>query len=249
MDGLAPAFLRPELWPGRGHDTAPGLDDLPMSFGRPPAGILYVEDFDAPAEPAPPPAPDIATPRFSAEDIAQAREDGRQAGLLEARAEQAAIEAELRTAALAAIGDALGSARADAARIAHAMADELAATLLALLQAALPAASDALAGQEITALVAALLPGLRREPSAAICVHPALLGDISLSLQSLWPDHGGRLAITSDAALARADVRVSWEDGEVLRDTGALWQSLRTALAPFALPPLATILEGAAHGG
>jgi flagellar biosynthesis/type III secretory pathway protein FliH len=249
MDGLAPAFLRPDLWPGRRHDTDPGLDDLPMSFGRPPLGILYVEDFDAPAAPAPPPVPDIVTPRILPEDIARAHEAGRQAGLLEARAEQSTIQAELRTAALAAIGDALGSARADAARIAHAMADELAATLLALLQAALPAASDALAGQEITALVAALLPGLRREPSAAIRVHPSLLGEIGSSLQTLWPDHGGRLAVTPDDTIARADVRVSWEDGEARRDTRALWQSVRTALTPYALPSLESILEGVAHGG
>jgi len=257
MDGLAPAFLRSDLWPGPqhrpGHDTDPERDDLPMSFGRPPLGILYVEDFDAPAAPEPPPVPvpvpAIVAPLISPEDVERAREAGRQAGLSEARAEESAVQAELRTAALAAIGDALGSARADAARIAHAMADELAATLLALLQAALPAASDNLAAGEITALVAALLPGLRREPSAAICVHPSLLGDISSSLQTLWPDHGGRLAVMPDEALARGDVRVSWEDGEARRDTRALWQSVRTALGPYALPSLETILQESAHGG
>jgi flagellar biosynthesis/type III secretory pathway protein FliH len=249
MDGLAPAFLRPDLWPGLRPEADAGLDELPMSFGRPPLGILYVEDFDAPAVPESPPVPDIATPRISPEDMERVREEGRQAGLSEARAEQAAIRAELCTAALAAIGDALGSARADAARIAHAMADELAATLLALLQAALPAASEALAHQEVIALVAALLPGLKREPSAAIHVHPSLLGDIGSSLQTLWPDHGGRLAVMPDDTLARADVRVAWEDGEARRDTSALWQSVRTALAPYALPSLETIMEGAAHGG
>jgi hypothetical protein len=44
-------------------------------------------------------------------------------------------------------------------------------------------------------------------------------------------------------------VRVAWEDGEARRDTGALWQNLRTALAPYALPSLQSIMEGAAHGG
>ena len=251
MDGLASAFLRPGFRddPGFHGDSDLLLDDMPMSFGRPPHGILYVEDFDAPAAPDAAPVPDIITPHIAPEDLDAARAEGHQAGLAEARAEQAAIQAELRTAALSAIGDALGTARADAARIAHTMADELAATLLALLQAALPAAAEALAGQEVMALVAALLPGLKREPNASIHVHPSLLGAIASDLQTLWPDHGGRLAVTPDAGLAASDVRVTWEDGEARRDTGALWRNLRAALDPYALPSLDSIMEGAAHGG
>jgi flagellar biosynthesis/type III secretory pathway protein FliH len=238
MDGLAPAFLRPDL-----RD-----DDMMMSFGGAPVGILYVEDFDAPAVADTPVAPDIVTPRITAEDVDAARAQGRQAGLTEARAELAAVQAELRTAALTTIGDALGSARADAARIAHGMADELAALVLALVQAALPAAAAALGGQEIVGLVAALLPGLKREPNAAIHVHPALLGEIGLALQALWPDHGGKLAVMPDATLAEGDVRVTWEEGEARRDTPALWQGLRAALAPYGLPSLDAIMEGVAHG-
>jgi flagellar biosynthesis/type III secretory pathway protein FliH len=243
MDGLASAFFHPDM-------LRPGIlrDDLPMSFGDMPSGILYVEDFDAPAVQAVAPAAPEA-PSLSPADIDAARAEGRAAGLAEARTEQAAIQAELRTAAMVAIGDALGSARAEAARVAHAMADELAATLLALLQAALPAAAATAAGQEISALVAALLPGLKREPTASIHVHPDLLGEIAAALQTLWPDHGGRLALLPDAALAEPDVRVTWEDGEARRDTRALWQSLREALAPYGLPALAAIMEGAAHGG
>jgi flagellar assembly protein FliH len=243
MDGLASAFFHPDM-------LRPGIlrDDLPMSFGDSPSGILYVEDFDAPAEQAAAPVAPEA-PSLSQADIEAARTEGHAAGLAEARTEQAAIQAELRTAALVAIGDALGSARAEAARVAHAMADELAATLLALVQAALPAAAATASGQDITALVAALLPGLKREPTASIHVHPDLLGDIAAALQTLWPDHGGRLAMLSDAALAQPDVRVTWEDGEARRDTRALWQDLRAALAPYKLPSLAAILEGTSHGG
>jgi flagellar biosynthesis/type III secretory pathway protein FliH len=232
MDGLASAFFHPDM----------------MSFGSTPSGILYVEDFDAaPVETPAPVSPEI--PKLSQDDLDAARAEGHAAGLIEARTEQACVQAELRTAALVAIGDALGCARAEAARVAHAMADELAATLLALVQAALPAAAANAAAQDITALVAALLPGLKREPTASIHVHPELLGDIATALQTLWPDHGGRLAVLPDAALAQPDVRVTWEDGEARRDTRALWQSLRAALAPYALPNLATILEGSAHGG
>jgi flagellar biosynthesis/type III secretory pathway protein FliH len=176
MDGLASAFFHPDM-------LRPGVlrDDLPMSFGDTPSGILYVEDFDAPAAREPPPATPEA-PLLSQGDIDAARAEGHEAGLAEARTEQAGIQAELRTAALVAIGDALGSARAEAARVAHAMANELAATLLALVQAALPAAAANAASQDITALVAALLPGLKREPTASIHVHPELLGDIAAAM-------------------------------------------------------------------
>jgi flagellar assembly protein FliH len=231
MDGLAFEFL---------------FDDAPLPFGRVPAGILYVEDFDAPVVPAAadvaPAPPEPAAPVFGAAEMDAARAEGHAAGLAEARAEQAQLQAALRTAALASIGDALGAARADAARVAQGMAEELAATVLALLYAALPAASAGLAGQEVGALIAALLPGLKREPHAAIHVPPALMGDIEASLRTLWPDHGGRLTVMADETLAASDVRVTWADGEARRDTRALWDGLRTTLAPYGLPPLNDIL-------
>jgi flagellar assembly protein FliH len=234
MDGLAPAFL---------------FDDAPSSFARTPTGILYVEDFDAPADvpdvpPAPPAAPEPPAPVIGAADLAAARAEGHAAGLAEARAEQALIQTALRTAALASIGDALGSARADASRLAQGMAEELAATMLALLQAALPAASAALAGQEVGALIAALLPGLKREPHVVIQVPPALVAEIAASLRTLWPDHGARLVVAADETLAASDVRVTWEDGEARRDTRALWDGLQSALAPYRLPPLDAIMAG-----
>jgi hypothetical protein len=55
--------------------------------------------------------------------------------------------------------------------------------------------------------------------------------------------------VLPDAALEAPDVRVTWEGREARRDTRALWQSLRAALAPYGLPALATIMEGVAHGG
>jgi hypothetical protein len=50
-----------------------------------------------------------------------------------------------------------------------------------------------------------------------------------------------------DETLAASDVRVTWEDGEARRDTRALWDGLRGALAPYGLPPLDAILAGADH--
>jgi flagellar biosynthesis/type III secretory pathway protein FliH len=212
-------------------------------------GILFVEDFDqTPAEtPDTVAEPEIIAPVFSEADIEAAREAGRQAGLTEARTEHHAVQAQLCAAAMAAIGDALAATRGDAEAVALRVAEDLAAAMLALLQAALPAASEALAGREVEALLAALLPALRREPDVELRLHPATLSGIADDLNSLFPNYGGRLKLTGDAALALADAKIVWHDGEARRDTAKLWDDVRAALQPYALPSLATILKGADH--
>ena len=228
--------------------TALSDTELPFAYDGAAAGILYVEDFDAPDAPAlvaeAAPAPPAITPA----ELAAARAEGRAEGLAAALEDQAAVQAALQTAALTAIGDALTAARTDAARLAQDMAEEIAATLLALLQAALPAACETLARQEITGLVAALLPGLRHEPAAHIMVHPALQRELETKIKAMWRDHGGRLRVSADDTLAASDVRVQWEGGEARRDTGALWDAIRAALAPYHLPRLTDLMTDAAHG-
>ena len=79
-----------------------------------PAGVLFVEDFDEiPARADE--HPEIIAPVYRAEDVEDAREEGRIAGAEEARADQEAIQTALCNAALAAIGDGLANARAAAA--------------------------------------------------------------------------------------------------------------------------------------
>jgi len=231
MDGLAPAFLR----------------DAPVSFGRGAPGILYVEDFDAPA-PRERQGADIITPSFSHAELEAAREEGFKAGLATAQGEHHMVQTELRTAALTAIGEALAAARGEAAAVAQQMAGELAATVLALVQAALPAAAGNLAGSEIAALLACVLAPMKREPTVAVRVHPELCEDTEAAIARIWPDHNMRVTLSADAALAPSDVVVTWQEGEARRDTRSLWEALRGALAPCALPSLDTIMEGMRHG-
>jgi flagellar biosynthesis/type III secretory pathway protein FliH len=231
MDGLASAFLR----------------DAPADYGRGAPGILYVEDFDAPA-PRDRRAPDIITPSFTHAELEAAREEGFKAGLATAQGEHHAVQAELRTAALTAIGEALAAARGEAATVAQHMAGELVATVLALVEAALPAAAASLAGSEVAALLACVLAPLKREPALAVRVHPDVHDETEDAIARIWPDHLTRVTILPDAALAGSDVVVTWSDGEARRDTGALWVAIRAALAPCALPGLDTILEDMHHG-
>jgi len=251
MDGLL-AFLQDPAFE-QFETILPNSRPLPDAARANQTGapaILFVDDFDHPDPPpaAAPPEPEYIEPVFTAADMEAAREAGHAAGLEEARTEHHAVQAQLCAAAMTAIGDALAATRQDAEAIATRTAEDLAAAMLALLQAALPAASEALAGQELTALLAAILPPLKREPAVQLRLHPDMLPDISADLHARFPEYAARLTISADAALARADATVIWEDGEMRRDTSQLWNDIRTALAPYQLPSLGTILKGADHG-
>jgi flagellar biosynthesis/type III secretory pathway protein FliH len=250
MDGLLsflqdPAFENFETILPDARPAPP--PSLPRGASAP--AILFVDDFDQKPEEAPEAdaEPDIIAPVFTEADIDAAREAGRQAGLIEGRTEHHAVQAELCAAAMAAIGDALAATRGDAAAVAQRVAEDAAAAMLALLQAALPAAAETLAGSEVAALLAVLLPALRREPDVEVRLHPATLAGIKDDLNGLCPNYGGQLKLTADAVLAPADARIIWHDGEAVRDTGKLWDDLRAALAPYALPSVAAILKGTPH--
>ncbi len=195
-----------------------------------PAGVFFVEDFDeVPARVDE--HRSVAAPVYLAEDVEEAREEGRLAGAEEARADQHAIQAALCNAALAAIGDGLANARADAELVAERRAEEIGGAMLALLGAALPAAAARLAPQEVAALLAALLPPLAHTPNVCVRVHPAVLDGIRAQLAG----YSGVKAM-GDETLAPSDVALVWQDGEARRDWAALWAQISVALAPFAIP-------------
>jgi flagellar biosynthesis/type III secretory pathway protein FliH len=197
------------------------------------AGILFVEDFDTPPPRNAPgrDRPEIIAPVYTAEDVETAREEGRAAGMDDARAEHHAVQEALCTAALAAIGEALATARDDAGAVAERIGTALSGAILALLTTALPATAAKLAPAEIAALLAALLPPLSQTPGVAVRVHPDLLPYIAGQLSAF-----GDVTATGDANLAPSDVAIAWRDGHARRDWQALWTNITAALAPFGLP-------------
>jgi len=214
----------------------------------PPAtpNVLYIEDFDevlTAAEPRPQDAPEIIAPGYTAEDVEAAHEEGRAAGLEEARAEHEAIQSALRTAALSAIADSLAAARADAAAIAARAADDIAVAVLALLSTCLPATAAKLAQDEVTALLRALLPPLAREPGVSITVHPDLVDAITAHVAGF-----SDVTVAADASLAASDVTITWRDGQAKRDWAALWRDVTAALAPFPFPAEFAALPLAGEG-
>ena len=245
MDGIALLFDESDIF------TRPVM--LPTDAQ---ANILYVEDFDSPAPlPAletPADTPEILIPTYSLEEYTEAcqaaHEAGLQTGLSQARHEHTTLQGELRNAALSNIADAIAMNGAERAAAARSMAEDLAGALLAMLLAALPATSAKLAGTEITALLAIVLPPLHREPSLQIQAHPDLVPEITADLTNFTEHFTGTITLTANESLAPADVLVRWGEGEMRRDTRALWAELSHLLAVFALPQLPPHSKGAVDG-
>ena len=227
MDGSSAAFLfDPPLYSTRGH--------------APVGGILYVEDFDAD------PVIDTAlaeepAPVFSADDVAAAREAGRQEGVQAALADAQLVQAQLHSAAAQALADGLATARASLETVARAHAEDVALTVLAVLHAALPAAMRTHAAGELQAMMAALTPGLACEPELRVRTHPASADSVRESLIAVLPPGGTVLSVCAALTLADGEGRGVWNEGRARRDVAAIWAEITAALAPLGLPTLKEI--------
>jgi flagellar biosynthesis/type III secretory pathway protein FliH len=232
MDGSNAAFL---------------LDMPGVSRAMPPAGngILYMEDFDnAPETVAEMPAPALALPVCTDEDVRSARAEGYAAGVAACVADARLMQAQLQSAALQTLADGLASARAELACIATGHAEATARMMLAILKAAVPAAMRRHACGEMGAMVEALSPGLVCEPELRVRAHPDLADAAREALIGQLPGDGCVLSVCADPALAPGDICVAWQDGRAMRDCGAIWAQIVEALAPLQLPLLEDIDRG-----
>jgi flagellar assembly protein FliH len=211
-------------------------------------GILYVEDFDAPAprdvEPVPEAAPQPPEPVFTKADVLAAHAAGRQEGLQASIDDAHLVQAQLQAAATQALADALSAGRTALARIAAQQAESAACAVLAIIKAAVPAIMARHAHAELQAVVAALLPGLRCEPELRVRAHPDLADHVRDSLIKLLDGEGGVLSVSADPALAPGDIQISWADGSARRDCADIYADIINALAPLRLPALEEICCG-----
>ncbi len=221
------------------------LFDTPLvseQAGLPACGILYVEDFDdAPRVTRAEPVCDPPAPSFSAEELSQAREAGRQDGLAAALADAQLIQAQLEAAATQSLADGLAAARAAYEDIVQGAAEEVSQTILAVLQAALPAVMARHGSAELQALVSALVPGLAYEPELRVRAHPDCAEFVRESLIAGLQTTGCVLSVAADTSLQAGDVLVSWQDGQARRDCAAIWNAVAATLNPLGLPTLEEI--------
>jgi hypothetical protein len=130
----------------------------------PASGALFTEDFD---KPDPMPEPEAAAPVFSAAELAGAREaawrDGRDAGLREA----AASDAAATRAAMKAFAEQFAEECAAAASRAETAAEALTRLLMESLAAVFPTLCSRYGDAEVRAVARTVLPALtpRNPPS------------------------------------------------------------------------------------
>ena len=220
------------------------MNSLSSDYQEAGGGILYIEDFDVPQQPA----PELAAPEpelsFSEADLHEAREAGRQAGLAEALEERALIVADLQLAAVQTMADAALNARNQVDRMAHQRAEELSLTILSILLAALPAAMRAQGSGEIAAMVQALLPAMRCEPEIRLRAHPEQAPFLDAMLTRSLDANKTTLVIHHDEAIDVGSVFFDWRDGGAARDCDAIWKQITKALEPVQIKNLKEIVNG-----
>ena len=173
---------------------------------------------------APPQAPAKPKPRFTEDDLVNARREGQEAGFqmgLEKakRQQQAQIATTLAqaAAALAGLDGALKAgveaAKADATQVALSVARRLAPALIEQQPLA-----------ELSDMVADCLRQMPTEPRVVIRVADQLVDPLQPQLEELGRAAGfaGQLVLIGEPQMAVGDARVEWADGGAERNLAAL---------------------------
>ncbi|MGI4950911.1 MAG: hypothetical protein ACRYGM_03835 [Janthinobacterium lividum] len=220
------------------------------------AGILYAEDFGElppPGAPRPPPRhpswPPAAMPGAVPNS---APESGPKSPPVPPPLTQADIEAaciravqaaerawsegaaERRAAALEIIGTRLDEALAEAKQQAEALADGLARTFLGMAATALPALCRRHGDAEVLALLHRILPLAAGSGGVVVRVHAGLIETLAVDLALLDDSLADRVQLRA-ANLPAGDVRITWENGGLVRDTGAIHAAMQDCLLQLGL--------------
>ncbi len=195
-------------------------------------GELFAEDFD---RPSPALESEVVEPMFSAGELAAAREaawrDGRDAGLREAAASDAATTHR----AMAAFAEQFAAACDAAAARAESSAEAIARLLLESLAAAFPALCARYGDAEVRAIVRTVLPALTQEPAITVRAHPHTARELAQEIARLDADMAEHVHAIECDAMPVGDVRIAWRNGAAKRDAADLWRQVAAVLAPAGL--------------
>ena len=207
-------------------------------------GVLYAEDFDEADAPRPAAEPEVIEPSFTLAELEAARAEGREEGERRAMLDRRANAAQAGADALAALAAAMAEAREEARLLAEAAAEAVSRTALSMLGGALPAFCSRHGDGEVRALVRQLLPMLAREPRAVVRVNPHTLPGVQAELAAADPELAARITLIPTDALPPGDLRASWDEGSLTRDSAAIGAAMRRALAELGLADAALFTAG-----
>ncbi len=195
-------------------------------------GILYAEDFDdlpeasSSSSKAMEPAPDVIT---------QADLDSACAAAVRAaRLDWQVAQEQTRLSAITSLGAALAGLRDANEQSAMAITEGTVSTMLSILSSLLPHFCREHGPAEVRSLLGRLLPTIRSPTRITVRVHPDLVPLIQCDVAELEPDLAALIDVLA-APLERGDVKVSWENGAMARDSAQIVQSIEDALGQLGL--------------
>lgn len=182
----------------------------------------------APPEPEPPPAP-----TFSEEELAAARaaafEEGRQAGIDEARAEREVEIVRMMAMLAGELGQVFRFRDADNAAL------EAACLTLAErgFHGLMPVLAQQHGAQEIQAVLSNTLEMMLSATAITLRLSPDRVEDLAERLEEVarMAGYEGRLRILPDASCGPSDISVDWGDGRADRRLGQALETLNSAIA------------------
>lgn len=196
--------------------------------------FLFDTAFDAELQNAARATDDARTPpSFSAEDLAEARNEGFAAGRSAGLEEAAAAAEQAAAQALVTIAEQLETMATQLVQGGEDRERQAVETAVLLLGKMFPELSRRNALGEVVALITQCLAQLHDEPRVVIRIADTLLDPLRERLDEVAAKAAfdGKVVLLADETLAPSDVRVEWADGGAERDTGRLWAEIDQVLA------------------
>ena len=140
----------------------------------------------------------------------------------------------MRLKAIASLGQILSGSRYEAEQFASAVAEATVCTILSVVTGLLPHFSREHGAIETRALLGRLLPEIRSQTRVNVRVHPDLVAIIQRDVAELEPDLAAMIDVCA-APLEHGDVKVSWENGSMARDSRKIIRAVEDALGQLGL--------------
>ena len=196
-------------------------------------GILYAEDFDNPSEQddrSKEQAPEPPIPTITQADVDAACA----AAVRAAKVDWQLGDEQMRGKALTSLGPVLAAIRDDAEQSAIAVTEATVSTILSIVTGILPHFSREHGATEVRALLGRLLPTIRSQTRVNVRVHADLVAVLQRDVAELEPDLAAMIDVVA-APMERGDVKVSWENGSMTRDTRKIVQAVEDVLGQLGL--------------
>lgn len=174
----------------------------------------------------------LPEPQFGHSQMAAARREGFDAGLLAGLAEAETSTLANQARAVGAIATAMADASIQASRVTDGAAAALAALLVATMRAVMPDLIRRSALGEVGAMLAHVLPGLARQPRVDVEVSSTIVDGVAAVLAVVAPDGTGRIVLRGSEIMEPGGISMSWSAGEARRRPAEVWRAVMDVIDP-----------------